>query len=232
MLNSQPSQLRPLDAKNLSDHIEERLRAAMLNGIFRPGEQLVESRIADQLGVSRAPVREALSALEREGVVNHVPRQGYFVVDFTQKDIEEIYSLRLVLEIEALRRAMNRLTEEDLVEMQRILDELGQATRVLDEPDRIVELDVLFHEFICRKADHSRLFSAWHNMNAQTQLFIRLTSRTHYNHPEEPKKFHQRILDAIRDQDPERAVANLSDAHQRAARAFQRLRSSEIGAGS
>jgi DNA-binding GntR family transcriptional regulator len=123
---------------------------------------------------------------------------------------------------------MDRFTEEDLVEMQQMLDDLGEAARDLDAPDRIVKLDLLFHEYICRKADHSRLFSVWHNMTAQTQLFMGLTSRTHYDHPEEPKEFHQRILDGIRDKDPERAVANLSehvsDAYQRATRAFQELR--------
>ena len=100
-MTTQGTPLQPLNVQNLRGHIQEKLCTAILNGIFKPGERLVESAIAEQLGVSRAPVREVLSALEREGLVITIPRRGNFVVDFTDKDIEEIYSLRTLLEIGA-----------------------------------------------------------------------------------------------------------------------------------
>ena len=136
----------PLNVMNLRDHIEQQLHKAMVNGVIKPGDRLVESTIADQLGVSRAPVREALAGLERDGVVVHIPRRGYFVVEFTDKDVEEIYSLRLVLEREALRRAVGRFTKEHLIEMECLIDDLGEAARQQSDPVRIVELDLLFHE--------------------------------------------------------------------------------------
>lgn len=227
----QPSQLQPLNVLNLRVHSERQVRKAILNGTFKPGERLVETAIAEQLGVSRAPVREALSALEREGIVVHVPRRGYSVIDFTDEDIDEIYSLRLLLEIGALRRAVYRLTEKDFAEMQRVLDELDEAAHQKGDPERIVTLDLLFHELICRVADHSRLYSAWNSMRLQTQLLISLTSRTHYDHPDQPGELHRRILDAIRDKDLERAEATLtdhiSDAQRRARMALRALRSGE-----
>ena len=85
--------LQPLEKTNLRDHILEQLRSVILDGSYKPGERLVELTIADQLHVSRAPVREALSALEQEGLVVQIARRGYFVVDFSEKDILGIYLL-------------------------------------------------------------------------------------------------------------------------------------------
>ena len=98
--------MRPITAVNLRNHIEEEIRRAILQGRFKPGESLVESTIAAEIGVSRAPVREVLSALERVGLVVNIPRRGSFVIDFTPKDIEEIYTLRLLLEVDAIHRAV------------------------------------------------------------------------------------------------------------------------------
>lgn len=218
-------QLEPLNVQNLRDHIVQRIRRAILGGTYKLGERLVESAIANQLGVSRAPVREALATLEQEGIVARVPRRGYFVVDFTEKDIEELYSLRLLLETEALRRTTDRALEQDLDEMQHLVDDLGEAALQKSDPETIVALDMSFHKLICRTADHSRLCSAWESLRVQTQLLIGMTSRTHYDHPDEPRKWHQRILNAIRDKDVERAemilAEHILDAQQRALTALQ-----------
>jgi DNA-binding GntR family transcriptional regulator len=220
--------LEPLEAPNLRDRIELRIRNAILSGAFGPGERLVESAIADHLNVSRGPVREALSALNREGIVIHVARKGFFVIDFTDKDLEEIYSLRLLLEREALRRATERLTQEDFVQMQHILDELGRATLEKREPERIVDLDLSFHDCICRLADHSRLYGAWRSVSTQARVLIGLTSKTHYDHPEEPRELHMRILKAMRDRDlllaTECLTNHIIDAQKRAVMALRKLR--------
>lgn len=218
----------PIDSASLREQIEHRVRNAILDGSFGPGEHLVETTIAEQLGVSRAPVREALSALEREGVILYVPRKGYFVVDFTAKDIEEIYSLRLMLEIGALRRGINHFAPVAIAELQRVVDALGEATRQARGPNEIASLDLAFHEIICQQADHGRLFSAWNSMRLQTWLLIGLTSKTEYDHPEQPKEFHQDILDAILDKDLERAEnllrSHILDAQERALAAMNQNR--------
>ncbi len=219
--------LQPLKVLNLREHIERLVRNAILGGDFEPGERLVESAIAEQLNVSRAPVREALAGLEREGVVVHVPRRGYSVIKFTDKDVQEIYSLRLLLETEALRRAVRRASEQDLAEMQRIVDELGEAVLEQTDAERIVELDLSFHGYICRMADHSRLYAAWQSTSTQARILIGLTSRTFYHQPEQPKELHQRILETIRKKDLERGEAYLTDhildAQRRASLARQQV---------
>jgi DNA-binding GntR family transcriptional regulator len=219
--------LEPLEAPNLRERIELRIRNAILSGSFGPGERLIESAIAEHLSVSRGPVREALSALDREGIVVHVPRKGFFVIDFTDKDLEEIYSLRLLLEREALSRAMDRFTESDDAHLQSILDELDQAT-LEREPERIVDLDLSFHDYVCRLADHSRLYGAWHSMSTQARVLVGLTSKTHYSHPEEPKELHMLILKAMRRHDLplgiEYLTDHIQDAQNRAAITLEHLR--------
>jgi DNA-binding GntR family transcriptional regulator len=230
-MRSDVAHLQTLVVVNLRDHIKRQVCDAILNGMFRPGERLVEAAIADQLGVSRAPVREALVGLEREGIVTSQPRRGYFVVDFTDKDIEEIYSLRRLLEGAAVGRAIDRMSPDDLDEVQRIVDNLGEAVQEGRDWSIIVSSDLGFHEALCRAADHSRLYTAWDSMRLQSWLLIGLTSRTHYDRPDEPKAWHQRILDAILDKDHARATAimhdHLLDAEQRARRAWRALHASE-----
>lgn len=220
-------QLQPLQLTNLRDQIEESVRTAIWNGAFRPGERIVETVIADQLNVSRAPVREALSILERDGIVVSMPRKGYYVTDFTEKDIREIYEFRILLEVGALRRMIDRFTEEDIARLQEIVSELAEAIDRGDSYSNIVSLDFLFHEHICRCADHSRLFHAWNSMRWQTLMLIGITTRTHTHMVEQPHTLHQQILDAIVDKNLDLAAATLTehiqDAERRALQALPKM---------
>lgn len=218
--------LKPIDTSGLRNQIEAQIRTAIVDGHLKPGERLIESAIAEQLQLSRAPVREALSALEREGIIDYLPRRGYFVVEFTPKDIEEIYSLRLLLEIGALRRAIHHFSEADIQKMQDIVETFGQIEEKWEQ-SRIADLDLSFHELICKAADHQRLYSVWDRMRMQTWMLMGVTTRTHFDHPQNHKQFHQKILDAILDQDVERAEMLLSehiiDAQERALRQMDLL---------
>lgn len=221
-------QLQSVTVSSLRAQILEQMRDAILNGMFRPGQKLIETVIAERLGVSRAPVREALSALESEGLVVNVPRRGSFVINFEDKDIEEIYTLRLILERAALERAIDRFAEADIAEMQRLVDDLGRLLQTQATRQEVVRRDLTFHETICRAADHSRLYSVWNSMRWQTQLLIGLTSETHIGHPEEPRAYHQVILNAIRNKDVQSAesaiIEHIHNAQQRALAAMRVVR--------
>lgn len=227
-----PNQLQSLTVLNLRDHIKRQICEAILKGIFAPGERLVEATIAEQLGVSRAPVREALSALEREGVVVSVPRRGYFVRDLSEQDIEEIYSLRLILELGALPRCIERATNEDISALQRIVDQMGVGMGQAYDAVTLTTLDLSFHERICKIAGHQRLYAAWDNMRLQTWLLIGLTSRSQFEYPEQSKDFHQGILDAIRNGDLAQAEAaltqHLRDAETRARTVWNEIQVTDI----
>lgn len=231
-----PTELYPVDSQTLRNHIAQQIRDAILSGTFVPGERLVELTIAKNLGVSRAPVREALSALEREGIVSSLPRRGYSVIDFTDKDIEEIYSLRSMLEIGAVHRVIERQTPEVVKDIQASIDALGVAISEGRPFPVLASLDLAFHELICRAAEHGRLYSAWDTTRMQTWLLIGLTSRTHSDRPSQPRDNHQRILDAIKEKDLPQVEALLrdhfEDAQQRARRALLAYRHPETAPGS
>ena len=146
------------------------------------------------------------------------------MIDFTAKDIEEIYTLRLLLEVDAVHRAVKNLAEQDILDLQEIVNNLGQAMIRQDDPEAITWLDLNFHEIICLRADHSRLYNAWNSMRMQTMLLIGVTSKTHYGVPNQTLKWHQDILDAMRESNANLAekilTDHLMDAMERATSRF------------
>lgn len=221
------NRIQPISASNLRSHIEQQIRTLILRGEFKPGERLVESEIAERMGVSRPPVREVFSALEREGLVVNIPRRGNFVVDFTSQDIEEIYSLRLLLEVDAIKRVVNLLTQKDKDYLQGLLDQLGKIVHEAGMEEQVTELDLSFHEYIVVCASHTRLLNTWRSMSMQTRMLIGVTSQTYHQSPDRPKVMHQRILDAIVNRDIVSAeamlVAHFTDAQSRAQEGIKRL---------
>ena len=210
-MNFEPEILQPISTPNLRNEVEKRLCAAILTGVFQPGKRLVESDLAKQMGVSRPPIREALSALQQEGLVVNIPRRGNFVVNFSEKDIDEVYSLRTLLELEAMRRVIPIIKKSDIDHLQSIVDDLGNDILRQEDFGSIVALDLLFHEYIVYKANHSRLYKAWKSMSMQNRVLIGITSRTYNQAPLVPKDIHQEILDAIKMADVKTATKKIED---------------------
>ena len=105
----------------------EELRRRIIEGAFRPGDQILADSVAEELGISRVPVREALGILEGEGQVEHWPHRGYFVADMRLADLQELYRIRHLLEADALRQAVPVLSDADFAEMDAALAELKAA---------------------------------------------------------------------------------------------------------
>ena len=230
-MNAEPYKLHPVISSNLREQIEREIRSAIMEGRYEPGERMVESAIAVDMGVSRAPVREALSALEREGLVVNIPRRGCFVVDFTERDIEEIYSMRLLLEIGALERGIERISKDDIANMQNLINDLRKASLQGDELETILSLDLYFHDYLCSLADHHRLYAAWKTIRLQTQMLMGYISNTYASNPQEPSIWHQSILDALKEKDIEAAktilTEHIRDAKLRAMQAISKRESIE-----
>src|ERR1700754_17542 len=104
--------LQPLDSNNLADKIADQLRETIQSGEYAPGERLVERRLAGELNVSHIPVRQALAPLTEEGLVERLPRRGARVAVIGLKELEELSSLRVVLEQFVVERVMQRWTPE------------------------------------------------------------------------------------------------------------------------
>jgi DNA-binding GntR family transcriptional regulator len=176
---------------------------------MRPGERLVEAKIAQHMGVSRGPVREAIMELERQGLVTNVPRKGASVVEWSENDVEEIYTLRMVLEGLAARLAATRITDEQCQELQHTVDSLRRGC----DMEESIELDLHFHEGLCEAADHTRLQEALAGMRMQTELFVTRTRlpREPWSGPEHMVRDHQAVLDAVRSGEPDLAERRMRE---------------------
>ena len=148
----------------------EHLRKQIICGMVQPGETLPESKVAEKLGVSRAPVREALTLLEREGLVEFDRRGTARVCDFDLEDVRELGLMRMVLEPAASRLAAERRPQAGLDAIEENLHALKAVSRL----DDVTRLDLEFHRLIFAAAGNKRLMRAWVNLLSQFSLVMRL----------------------------------------------------------
>jgi len=217
--------LSPVVNRTLSDEVVERLRKAILNGHFAPGEQLREASLAERLGVSRGPVREALKRLEREGLVVVGRNRRTYTARLSLQDLEELYSLRSALEPLALRYACRRATPDDLAAMQAVVDTMAEyLARGITEQEA-AELDLRFHELIYQASRHQRLFKFWTSLRHQIYIFLLSRNVADPDFRDQAVRGHQEILDAIKARDEERCVmiieAHLQVGYDRARRSYK-----------
>ncbi|MDQ3654560.1 MAG: GntR family transcriptional regulator, partial [Chloroflexota bacterium] len=132
---------------SLRHDVRTHLRNLILDGTLKPGDRIVESRLARELGISQTPVREALRELEQMGLVVSYPNRGSSVRKVEPQDADEMYTLRAHLEAMAITLALPRLSEDDLDTLDGLIDGMIEAGEN-DDPDLLTELDTRFHEFI------------------------------------------------------------------------------------
>jgi len=149
--------LAPLEApKSLAEDAADRIRETILSGGFAPGEHLVEARIAQQLNVSRGPVREAFKLLRSEGLVEEEPRRGTFVVRLDASDVLEIYQLRAAIEGRAARLLATTRPPEVLDELRRLCGRIEEAIASGDVV-AVSRADLEFHGAVCSLSGNTRL---------------------------------------------------------------------------
>ena len=196
--------------KPLRELVLEAIREAIINGSLQPRERLMEIQLAEELGVSRTPVREALRHLELEGFIVMVPRKGAYVADLSFKDIADVFEIRASLEGLAAGLAAERITSGELEEMERLLVEKGEAI-AKNDINQLVEVDTKFHEAIYRASRNDRLSSIISNLREQIQRF-RSTSLSYPGRMKESLEEHRAIVDAINSRDIQLA-RQLSQEH-------------------
>jgi DNA-binding GntR family transcriptional regulator len=180
-MNGETDRLRvgPISSPTLVNTVVERLRESILFGLFAPGERIVEAELARELGISRGPVREALALLEKDGIIVNIPRKGKFVLGFDAKLVDEIYSLRGVLEPYATQLLIESLTEE---KREALEDALRQIEAAADAGDVLLlaEKDIEFHNRLYELADHELLRQTWNeNIAGKLRMLLNITTRTH-----------------------------------------------------
>ena len=181
--------------KPLREVVFETLREAIINGTLKPGERMMEIQLAEQLGVSRTPVREAIRKLELEGFVVKIPRKGAYVAGISLKDIADVFEVRAAMEGLAAGLAAERITAEELEEMERLLVRIGEHIEA-NRLEEVVEMDTLFHEALYKASRNLKLEQILQNLREQIQRF-RSTSLAFPGRMREALEEHKKIVEAI-----------------------------------
>lgn len=189
--------------KPLRDVVFENLRTAILEGNLKAGQRLMEVQLAEQLGVSRTPIREAIRKLELEGLVVMLPRKGAYVANMSFKDLIDVLEIRASLEGLAASLSTERRREEDIVELERVAKEFEASVREADI-DKVLKKDVEFHEKIFSMANNKKLYQLITSLWEQVHRF-RVTYVSNYNASLSLVEEHNRILGAIKSGDCELA---------------------------
>jgi DNA-binding GntR family transcriptional regulator len=202
-LNSRGSKNRSLTRVVLSEQVKEYIVEAILNGEFQPGERIVESALARELGVSQAPVREAIRDLVILGFLETEPYKGTSVRSFTTDELWEVYTVRGALESLAARLAAENLTPADGERLEAILEEMIEAGRQQDH-ERIARLDNDFHEAIMQVSGNQLLYQLWKTLEFGQWTIV--TYKVTTLDLEYLATRHEELLEALRSGEPERAM--------------------------
>lgn len=199
------------------------IRSAILRGDLAPGESLSENQLAEQFGISRTPIREALQTLAREGFLEVVPARGWFVTRLSVYDLQELFHLREALEGMAARLAAQRATEEDIAELERSVDEAEQFQP--GEWEKFALAGTEYHRKIIAVAGSKRLGQFMDALSAQIVLMRASVAQAVADRREEVRAEHLAVVSAIKHRDPDMAERR-ARAHVRSSyeALLQRLR--------
>lgn len=184
----------------LREEIRSHIVDAILSGTYKRGERLVETQIAKKLGVSQAPVREAIRDLEQMGMLKTVPYKGAYVKGYSTEDVKNAYEVRAVLEGLAIRQAVQHMTEEEINQLESIYHKMLNSLSSQDVQEQVT-LDVEFHELLIKASRNNVLVMAWRSISATYWTYFGM-----YTFDSETLvKRHEELIMAFRKRNPERA---------------------------
>lgn len=192
------------DYKPLRDVIFDTLREAIIVGELKPGQRLMEVQLAEKMGVSRTPVREAIRKLELEGLVEMLPRKGAHVADLSVKDIMDVLEVRATLDGLATSLSATRITDDEKKELRHLLDQFINYVEK-ENLQGSIKKDVEFHDVIYRSSRNDKLIQISNNLREQIQRF-RIVYIKDYSSSRELIREHTEIYEAIIAGNPETAM--------------------------
>lgn len=201
----------------LREVVFETLRDAIIQGRLKPGERIMEIQLAEEMGVSRTPVREAIRKLELEGFIVTVPRKGAYVAGISVKDIVDVFEVRAALESLAAGLAAERIADQELEELERALVQIAEARG--GDLNAVVQTDTNFHEIIYRASRNQRLIQIITHLREQIQRF-RTTSLSQPGRMKIALEEHRKIVEAISERNIELARALAREHIENAEQSF------------
>ncbi|MDI3534485.1 MAG: hypothetical protein PWQ82_850 [Thermosediminibacterales bacterium] len=197
------------NGRSLRARIYNHLKDDILAGKYKTGDNLVEMKLAKELGVSRTPIREALRQLELEGLVISIPNKGVIVQGISKQDLEDIYTIRYLIEGLAARWAIVRITDSELKEMEQTLD-LIEFYTIKGDAEKWCELDTEFHEIIFRASKSKPLWNILSNFHHFT-ISSRLASLKVPGRMKKALEEHRAVLEAFKERDAAKAEKALKE---------------------
>ncbi|MBP3470033.1 MAG: GntR family transcriptional regulator [Lachnospiraceae bacterium] len=193
----------------LRDVVFNTLRQAILRGELKPGERLMEIKLANKLGVSRTPIREAIRKLELEGLVLMIPRKGAEVADISEKSLRDVLEVRKALEELAVQLACDKITKEEIEDLKKAAEDFKKILKSRDITE-IAEADVRFHDIIFMATDNQKLVQLLNNLREQMYRFRVEYLKKEEVHPQLIAE-HEKIIEHIMERDKVKASAIVSE---------------------
>ncbi|MFD7868792.1 GntR family transcriptional regulator [Streptomyces sp. NPDC057682] len=194
----------------ISDQVYELLRQAVVEGDLAPNDRVVESEIARRLGVSQAPVREAVKRLAREGVFTHVPRRGHFVVEISSQDAEYARQVREPLESLAARLAAERITEDELAQLDTQVERMHRAVAASDVSE-FRDADIEFHTLVGQFAGNPFLARMWEVIEPSLRTLRAISDPLFDGDWHAMAEEHGRLVELLRSREPVKAAEAFAD---------------------
>jgi DNA-binding GntR family transcriptional regulator len=204
---------RLIETPSLSDQVRNILLEALTSGLLRPGDRVNEAELARVLGISRNPIREAVSGLAQRGFLVSAPRRGHFLRHFTPQDVDDVFSFRICVESFAIRQAVPLMTQADHKDLRDILDRMivaAEARRLSD----LRQEDIALHRRICQLSRNRQTLRAHEGIDTEVQMLIAFVDLDHET-PMQTALAHVPIVEAMVTGDIARSVEAMED-HLRA----------------
>lgn len=222
------SRSTPIIHKTRTQVVVEVLREKILSGDIAAGEPLRQSALADELNVSRIPVREALLQLEAEGLVKFEAHKGATATKLSVEQATELFELRALIETDLLAKAIPKLEDEDLLKAEKVLDELESAFKQEDAVSTWSELNTRFHTCLYSPADHPHTLEVVHGLNTNCDRYIRLQLLLAGGIPQ-AEQDHRELLSLCKNKEVDKAVELLRAHILHAAKAIRKLVAQQVG---
>lgn len=200
------------EMKTYSAQITDYIKRALLKGELKPGDKVNEVRVASELSISRAPVREALQMLVKEGLILSIPQRGKFIKALSPKEIRDSYSIGGVLEGAAVAGCTESFTPEDFTAMEALLGQMATLdAQAPDYAERFARLDIAFHEKLLEKTDNKLMVEHARTVCQRISKFLLFRHWPNAFSHEEVVVRHKKVLDAVRSNLPELIEKTIRD---------------------
>lgn len=198
---------KPIEKRPLyRDEIRNSIKKAIMTGELKPGDRIIETRWAKELGVSQSPVREAIRELEMSGLIENIPYQGCFVKKVTKKDMIDSYKVRMYLEMLGVQDAVKNTAEDKTKELYGIMKDMENAAEN-GNFDLYIRKDVMFHKRIMSLSDNEILLRSWEQCNIHSSTYVG-TMISHMPLGQLSVR-HEGLYEAVAAKDAERAISEV-----------------------